>query len=161
MTTQNGITIRVAVKGIRSQSRNTLGVRVIRLDEGDEVRDAVILEAPVEGDGETVPVAELPSPDGRRATNPTTTPEEETRFARPPSRRRRGRRRGGRRWARRPTRREPPSPDPALPDVRLDRGSLLSAGSITGQVYHCLDCQYIGSLDLRRWTSPTTARPLR
>jgi DNA gyrase subunit A len=67
VTTQNGITIRVAVKGIRSQSRNTLGVRVIRLDEGDEVRDAVILEAPV--DGEPVdptglpPVAELPTPE--------------------------------------------------------------------------------------------------
>jgi ribosomal protein L12E/L44/L45/RPP1/RPP2 len=33
----------MAVKGIRSQARNTLGVRVIRLDEGDEVRDAVVL----------------------------------------------------------------------------------------------------------------------
>jgi hypothetical protein len=37
------------VKGIRSQARNTLGVRVIRLDEGDTVRDAVILEPPPEG----------------------------------------------------------------------------------------------------------------
>ncbi|MCI4373159.1 MAG: DNA gyrase subunit A, partial [Thermoplasmata archaeon] len=43
VTTKNGITIRMAVKGIRSQARNTLGVRVIRLDEGDEVRDAVVL----------------------------------------------------------------------------------------------------------------------
>ena len=49
MTTQHGITIRMAVKGIRSQARNTLGVRVIRLDEGDTVRDAVILEPPIEG----------------------------------------------------------------------------------------------------------------
>jgi DNA gyrase subunit A len=64
VTTKNGITIRVAVKGIRSQSRNTLGVRVIRLDEGDEVRDAVILEAPVDGDAAPLPpTAELPTPD--------------------------------------------------------------------------------------------------
>ena len=49
VTTQHGITIRMAVKGIRSQARNTLGVRVIRLDEGDTVRDAVILEPPIEG----------------------------------------------------------------------------------------------------------------
>ena len=66
VTTQNGITIRVAVKGIRSQARNTLGVRVIRLDEGDEVRDAVILEAPTDAEGPGVPPAapssELPSP---------------------------------------------------------------------------------------------------
>ena len=53
VTTQHGITIRMAVKGIRSQARNTLGVRVIRLDEGDTVRDAVILEPPIE-----TPVAE-------------------------------------------------------------------------------------------------------
>ena len=51
VTTEHGITIRMAVKGIRSQARNTLGVRVIRLDEGDTVRDAVILEPPVEGTG--------------------------------------------------------------------------------------------------------------
>jgi len=51
VTTEHGITIRMAVKGIRSQARNTLGVRVIRLDEGDTVRDAVILEPPIEGNG--------------------------------------------------------------------------------------------------------------
>jgi len=51
VTTEHGITIRMAVKGIRSQARNTLGVRVIRLDEGDTVRDAVILEPPIEGVG--------------------------------------------------------------------------------------------------------------
>ncbi|MGC2359292.1 MAG: DNA gyrase subunit A [Thermoplasmata archaeon] len=66
VTTQNGITIRVAVKGIRAQARNTLGVRVIRLDEGDEVRDAAIIEAPIDGNGGEVappPSAELPTPD--------------------------------------------------------------------------------------------------
>ncbi|MGA8542213.1 MAG: DNA gyrase subunit A [Thermoplasmata archaeon] len=79
VTTQNGITIRVAVTTIRSQSRNTLGVRVIRLDEGDEVRDAVLLEPAVEGpSGETVPVAELPSPDGPDDEPDDDGPEEET-----------------------------------------------------------------------------------
>ena len=52
VTTQGGITIRMAVRGIRSQARNTLGVRVIRLDEGDTVRDAVILEPAIETVGE-------------------------------------------------------------------------------------------------------------
>ena len=60
MTTQGGITIRMSVKSIRSQGRNTLGVRIIRLDEGDQVRDAVVLAAALEG---APPVeGELPSP---------------------------------------------------------------------------------------------------
>jgi DNA gyrase subunit A len=68
VTTKNGITIRVAVKGIRAQARNTLGVRVIRLDEGDEVRDALILEERDEANGDAAtappaPEAELPTPD--------------------------------------------------------------------------------------------------
>jgi DNA gyrase subunit A len=67
VTTRNGITIRVAVRSIRSQARNTLGVRVIRLDEGDEVRDAVLLESPTEpettGAVGSAPAAELPSPE--------------------------------------------------------------------------------------------------
>jgi len=64
VTTQGGITIRVPVKGIRSQGRNTLGVRIIRLDEGDQVRDAVALAAALEpADGGAAPAAgELPSP---------------------------------------------------------------------------------------------------
>jgi len=63
VTTQHGVTIRMAVKGIRSQARNTLGVRVIRLDEGDEVRDAVILEPTIETNGAGAP-AERPEPPG-------------------------------------------------------------------------------------------------
>ena len=55
VTTQGGITIRMAVKGIRSQARNTLGVRIIRLDEGDIVRDAVILEPSIDGEGAEPP----------------------------------------------------------------------------------------------------------
>ncbi len=56
VTTQHGVTIRIAVNGIRVQSRNTLGVRVIRLDEGDDVRDATVLEPAVDAPGE--PTAE-------------------------------------------------------------------------------------------------------
>jgi len=48
VTTEQGVTIRMAVSGIRSQARNTLGVRVIKLDDDDAVRDAVIL--PTESD---------------------------------------------------------------------------------------------------------------
>jgi len=64
VTTQRGVTIRMAVAGIRTQSRNTLGVRVIRLDEGDEVRDAVTLAAAVEGPDLPGPPEDRPTPDG-------------------------------------------------------------------------------------------------
>jgi DNA gyrase subunit A len=54
VTTQGGITIRVPVGSIRAQGRNTMGVRIIRLEEGDEVHDAVVLEPPAEeGEEET------------------------------------------------------------------------------------------------------------
>jgi DNA gyrase subunit A len=49
VTTQGGVTIRIPVASVRVQSRNTLGVRIIRLDEGDAVRDAVVVEAGVNG----------------------------------------------------------------------------------------------------------------
>ena len=48
VTTQGGITIRAPVRGIRSQGRSTMGVRVIRLDEGDAVRDAIVLATSAE-----------------------------------------------------------------------------------------------------------------
>ncbi|MGB6500104.1 MAG: DNA gyrase subunit A [Thermoplasmata archaeon] len=70
VTTLRGITIRMNVAGIRTQSRNTLGVRVIRLDEGDEVRDAVTLAAPVDG-ADVVPV-----PDDGAGPAPPVTPED-------------------------------------------------------------------------------------
>jgi DNA gyrase subunit A len=73
VTTQHGITIRMAVKGIRSQARNTLGVRVIRLDEGDSVRDAVILEPPIETNG-----AETPGEKPRPASSAPSGPEPST-----------------------------------------------------------------------------------
>ncbi len=63
VTTQGGITIRVAVRGIRTQARNTLGVRIIRLDEGDTVRDAVALETTLDA-GASGPVEAPPPDDG-------------------------------------------------------------------------------------------------
>ncbi len=48
VTTQRGVSIRASVRGIPVQSRNTMGVRVIRLDEGDLVRDAVAISTTIE-----------------------------------------------------------------------------------------------------------------
>jgi DNA gyrase subunit A len=81
VTTQRGITIRMAVRGIRSQGRLTLGVRVIRLDEGDTVRDAVILEPTLDTNGSDPPEKEtLPPaspPDDAPDPAPGTTSDEE------------------------------------------------------------------------------------
>ena len=41
----------MAVKQIRDQGRNTMGVRIIRLEEGDEVRDAVVLAPTLDANG--------------------------------------------------------------------------------------------------------------
>ena len=61
VTTQGGITIRMSVGSIRSQGRNTMGVRVIRLDPEDQVRDAVVLSGGIENNGESGPA---PAPSG-------------------------------------------------------------------------------------------------
>jgi DNA gyrase subunit A len=37
LTSRNGMMVRVPVKGIRIQGRNTMGVRIMRLNEGDKV----------------------------------------------------------------------------------------------------------------------------
>jgi DNA gyrase subunit A len=71
VTTQNGITIRIPVAGIRAQGRNTLGVRIIRLEEGDAVKDAVALDPPPEA--EDAPAAPPPPPGDPAAGDP---PEE-------------------------------------------------------------------------------------
>ena len=62
VTTLRGITIRMNVAGIRVQSRNTLGVRVIRLDEGDAVRDAVTLAPSVDEPDAAAPDDAAPPP---------------------------------------------------------------------------------------------------
>jgi len=37
LTTEQGMNVRIPVKDIRSQGRNTMGVRIMRLNEGDKV----------------------------------------------------------------------------------------------------------------------------
>ncbi len=61
VTTQGSITIRLAVKSVRDQGRNTLGVRIIRLEEGDAVRDAVALASSLEGADAERPGEEPPA----------------------------------------------------------------------------------------------------
>jgi DNA gyrase subunit A len=63
VTTQRGIAIRLSAASIRSQGRNTMGVRIIRLDEGDEVKDVVLLPASLTEAGEPADRAAGPSPD--------------------------------------------------------------------------------------------------
>ncbi|HYK93636.1 MAG TPA: DNA gyrase subunit A [Thermoplasmata archaeon] len=77
VTTQGGITIRMPVKGIRSQGRNTMGVRVIRLDEGDQVRDAVVLSGGIEETDGKTPAADLPPGPPGNAELPDPTPPDD------------------------------------------------------------------------------------
>ncbi len=52
VTTQGGVTIRLPVASVRAQGRNTMGVRIIRIEEADAVKDAVALDPPPEGSEE-------------------------------------------------------------------------------------------------------------
>ncbi|MGI0151771.1 MAG: DNA gyrase C-terminal beta-propeller domain-containing protein, partial [Thermoplasmata archaeon] len=70
---QGGMTIRLPVGSVRAQGRNTLGVRIIRIEPGDLVKDAVALDASPEGPeeptlpgdgGETEAPGEGPDPAG-------------------------------------------------------------------------------------------------
>jgi DNA gyrase subunit A len=63
MITANGQTIRIPVDGLRTISRNTQGVRLINLDEGDKLVSAT----PVEVDDETPPAV---APDAATTTEP-------------------------------------------------------------------------------------------
>lgn len=42
ITTEHGMTVRIAVRDIREQGRNTMGVRIMRLNEGDKVVSVTI-----------------------------------------------------------------------------------------------------------------------
>jgi DNA gyrase subunit A len=86
VTTQGGITIRMVVHDIRSQGRNTMGVRIMRLDEGDTVKDAIVLPAGLDnGEDAAEPGAEppaaaepLPEDDGDPESElPAGTPDED------------------------------------------------------------------------------------
>ncbi len=91
VTSQRGITIRLAASSIRSQGRNTLGVRIIRLDEGDEVKDVVLLPGGLGDGAETAPeggsppdasssnegAASGPEPEEERGEDPEEKPEDD------------------------------------------------------------------------------------
>ena len=85
VTTQGGITIRVPVASIRAQGRNTMGVRIIRLDAEDAVKDCVALDPPAEGEeGDAEDGTAPPPPEG--PSGPSGGPEAETEEAdAPPS----------------------------------------------------------------------------
>ncbi len=81
VTTQGGMTIRVPVGSIRAQGRNTMGVRIIRIEEDDHVKDAVALEPPAEGTEGAVPAPPGAPPsdagegDGEPDEEPAGTPD--------------------------------------------------------------------------------------
>lgn len=75
ITCVSGITIRMSVASIRPQGRATQGVKLIRLDEGDEIAAITSLEEP-EVDNDTV-VEPVDNPDGETAANEATNTNEE------------------------------------------------------------------------------------
>lgn len=75
ITCVSGITIRMSVASIRPQGRATQGVKLIRLDEGDEIAAITSLEEP-EVDNDTV-VEPVDNPDGEVAANEATNTSEE------------------------------------------------------------------------------------
>jgi hypothetical protein len=80
ITTEHGMTVRIPVRDIREQGRNTMGVRIMRLNEGDKVVSVtqVVAEPIKEGEGaesieslplgiiEEKPVEEPPQPAVKR-----------------------------------------------------------------------------------------------
>ena len=79
VTTQGGITIRLSAASIRSQGRNTLGVRIIRLEEGDAVKDVILLPGGIgEGSEAAAPGEEGgDAPDPAPGTEPEPGPDED------------------------------------------------------------------------------------
>jgi DNA gyrase subunit A len=62
ITTEQGMTVRIPVRDIREQGRNTMGVRIMRLNEGDKVVSVtqVLAEPDKEEGGETESIESLP-----------------------------------------------------------------------------------------------------
>jgi DNA gyrase subunit A len=60
--TTNGILIRQPIKDIRTLGRNTQGVRLIRLDDGDSIADITTVTRD-EDDDETLPDESSPNPE--------------------------------------------------------------------------------------------------
>jgi DNA gyrase subunit A len=63
MITRKGIIIRVPVEGIRVIGRNTQGVRLMNLDEGDVVVDVARVVKEDEGGAEEATGDEVPAPE--------------------------------------------------------------------------------------------------
>ncbi|MCI4367606.1 MAG: DNA gyrase subunit A, partial [Thermoplasmata archaeon] len=76
VTTQGGMTIRIAVSGIRAQGRDTMGVRIIRVEDGDQVRDAVVLAAEATPADTTPAPPSAPPPAGAEGTEEEEPPED-------------------------------------------------------------------------------------
>jgi DNA gyrase subunit A len=76
VTTQGGMTIRIAVSGIRAQGRDTMGVRIIRVEDGDQVRDAVVLAAEATPADTTPAPPSAPPPTGAEGTEEEEPPED-------------------------------------------------------------------------------------
>jgi DNA gyrase subunit A len=60
ITCKSGVTIRMPVNGISEQGRATQGVKLIRLDEGDEIA-AIIQMDETGGNGNGIGHSEIPS----------------------------------------------------------------------------------------------------
>jgi hypothetical protein len=61
ITTEHGMTVRIPVRDIREQGRNTMGVRIMRLNEGDKVVSVTqVLAEPPEGEGRDESFESLP-----------------------------------------------------------------------------------------------------
>ncbi|MEO6190212.1 MAG: DNA gyrase subunit A [Saprospiraceae bacterium] len=63
ITTVNGITIRMHVEDLRVMGRATQGVRLIRLDEGDEIGDVAVVKRDEDEEVEAVVVPDQPIDD--------------------------------------------------------------------------------------------------
>jgi DNA gyrase subunit A len=60
ITCKSGVTIRMPVNGISEQGRATQGVKLIKLDESDEIAAITKLDKLEEENGNALPVAEIP-----------------------------------------------------------------------------------------------------
>ena len=74
ITCKSGVTIRMPVNGISEQGRATQGVKLIRLDEGDEIAAITQMDESVEnGNGHSAPAIDLLN-NGQEATGESTEP---------------------------------------------------------------------------------------
>jgi len=61
ITTEHGMTVRIPVRDIREQGRNTMGVRIMRLNEGDKVVSVTqVLAEPLGEEGREESIESLP-----------------------------------------------------------------------------------------------------